>query len=138
MSGLARFSMSIEKNLLDRLEWLVRDSRYANRSEFIRDLVRDRLVEQEWKEDGEVIGAITLVYDHDKRELSGKLTRLQHHHHALILATTHVHLDEHMCAEMILAKGPASEIKEVADLMRQEKGVLHAALSFSSTGRSLT
>ena len=137
MTDLSRFSISIEKRLLERLEGLVKKSNYANRSEFVRDLLRERLVEEEWKSNEEVVGTITLVYDHDTRELSKKLTRLQHHHHDLVLASTHVHLDEHMCAEMVLARGRASEIEEMANLLRQQKGVLHAALSVSSTGREL-
>lgn len=137
MSNLSRFSISIESGLLERLERLVKKRKCANRSEFIRDLLRERLVEEEWKGNEEVVGTITLVYDHETRELSKKLTRLQHHHHDLVLASTHVHLDEHMCAEMVLTKGPASEIKEMASLLRQQKGVLHASLSLSSTGREL-
>jgi len=129
--------MAIEGPLLERLEEMVRKGNYGNRSEFIRDMLRDRLVEQEWEGDEEVVGTVTLVYDHETRELSKKLTRLQHHHHDLVLASTHVHLDEHMCAEMILTKGKASEIREMTDLLRQQKGVLHAALSVSSTGKGL-
>lgn len=137
MSSLVRFSLSLEKMLLDRLETLVKRSRYDNRSEFVRDMIRDRLVEHEWREGGEVVGTITLVYDHHKRELNNKLISLQHHHHDMILATTHVHLDEQMCVEMILTRGAAEEISGLADDIRQQKGVLHAALSLSSTGRKL-
>lgn len=137
MTDLSRFSISIEKGLLERLETLVKKRGYANRSEFVRDLLRERLVEEEWKSNEEVVGTITLVYDHETRELSKKLTRLQHHHHDLVLASTHVHLDEHMCAEMVLTKGRAGEISDMADMLRQQKGVLHAALSISTTGRKL-
>jgi len=137
MSSLVRFSLSMEKDLLDRLEKLVKNSKYANRSEFIRDMIRNRLVEHEWKRDQEVVGTVTIIYDHHTRELNRKLTDLQHHHIHMILATTHVHLDEHMCAEMILAKGRAGQIEEIADLLRQQKGVLHAVLAVSSTGKQL-
>ena len=137
MSTLQRFSMAIERPLLDRLEAMVMKNKYANRSEFIRDMLRERLVEEEWKGNEEVVGTITLVYDHETRELSKKLTRMQHHHHDLVLASTHVHLDKHMCAEMVLAKGKAGEIEEMANLLRQQKGVLHATLSLSSTGKEL-
>lgn len=137
MSELSRFSISIEPGLLERLEALVAKSKYANRSEFVRDLLRERLVEEEWNAGAEVVGTITLVYDHETRELSKKLTHLQHHQHDLVLASTHVHLDRHMCAEMVLLKGRAGAIKEMANRLRQQKGVLHASLSLSSTGKGL-
>jgi len=137
MADLCRFSISIEKGLLERLAELVKKSRYENRSEFVRDLLRERLVKEEWGKDEEVVGTITLVYDHETRELSKKLTHMQHHHHDMVLATTHVHLDETMCAEMVLTRGKASEIEKMANLLRRQKGVLHASLSLSSTGNEL-
>ncbi len=137
MSDLVRLSLSIEKSLLERLEGLVRSRGYTNRSEFVRDMVRDRLVEEEWALDREAVGTITLVYDPRTRELSHKLTGLQHRHHGIILATTHVHLDDDICVEVLLARGKASSIREIADLLRQQKGVLHATLSMSSMGCGL-
>lgn len=137
MSNLVRMSLSIEKPLLDRLEAMAARSRYTNRSEFVRDMIRRQLVEEEWQANEEAVGTITLVYDHHARLLTEKLTDLQHHHHHAILATTHVHLDEHMCVEMILTKGPADRLRKIADLLRRQKGVLHAALSMSSTGKRL-
>jgi len=137
MSDLVRTSVSIERPLLNRLEKMIRGSRYTNRSEFIRDMIRERLVQQEWERDQEVVGTITLIYDHHVRLLNEKLTDLQHDHHGTILATTHVHLDKHMCAEMIMLQGRAGEIRRVADLLRQQKGVFHASLSISSTGTKL-
>lgn len=136
MSELVRLSISLEESLLRKLERLIKKSRYANRSEFIRDLIRARLVEGEWEADQEAVGTITLIYDHHRRQLSEKLTSLQHDH-GVVLAATHVHLDHHMCAEMIMAKGKAKHIKELADSLRQQKGVLHAELSMSSTGKKL-
>ena len=137
MSGVARLSFSIERPLLDRLERLVREGAYANRSEFIRDMIRDRLVEREWKHNEEGVGTITLIYNHHRRGLTERLTHAQHHHHHVILASTHVHLDEELCAEVIVVKGRALDIKKLADLLHQQKGVLHAALSVSSTGKKL-
>jgi CopG family nickel-responsive transcriptional regulator len=137
MPELVRLSISLEKPLYDRLEKLVREHGYSNRSEFIRDMVRDRLVEREWEHNREVVGTVTLVYDHHARRLSEKLTSLQHHHHDSILATTHVHLDEHMCAEMILIKGRAAIVKEIADMLRRQKGILHATLSMSTSGKNI-
>lgn len=137
MAGVVRLSISLEKPLLDRLEKLVKDGHYANRSEFIRDMIRDRLVEQEWKRGEEAVGTVTLVYNHHSRGLSDKLTDIQHDHHHVILATTHVHLDHDLCNETVVVKGLALEIKTLADMLRQQKGVLHASLSISSTGKNL-
>lgn len=137
MSNLERLSFSIEKPLANQLDKLVKQSGYANRSEFIRDLIRSQLVKQEWDRDQEVVGAITLVFDHHARGLTEKLVELQHHHHTAILASTHVHLDRHLCAEVLLVKGKADRVKHIADMMRRPKGVLHSELSMSSTGKQL-
>ncbi|MBI4828050.1 MAG: nickel-responsive transcriptional regulator NikR [Nitrospinae bacterium] len=138
MSKLTRLSFTIEKSLFDRLERLAKKSRYENRSEFIRDLIRDRLVEEEWEAGQEALGVITLIYDHHARGVAHKLTSIQHKRHTHALAATHVHLDERLCAEMILLRGRAGEIRAIADEMRRLKGVLHARLSMSSTGKGLT
>lgn len=137
MSKLVRVTMSLEESLMKRLEKLVESSRYTNRSEFIRDMIRERLVQQSWDANEDAVGTVTLVYNHHKRKLTQKLTELQHHHHTKVLAVTHVHLDEHLCAETILMRGRAREIRKLADLLRQQKGVLHASLSTSSTGHHL-
>lgn len=137
MSNLRRISLSIEEPLLKRLERLVQEYRYANRSEFVRDMIRERLVAQEWEQDQEVVGTITLLYNHHIRQLSEKLISLQHHHHTNILVTTHVHLDEHLCVEVILARGGAKHIRDIVNQLRQQKGVLHTALTMSSTGLQL-
>ncbi len=135
MNKLTRSSFAMEKDLTDRLEALVKESRYTNRSEFIRDLVREKLVRTGWDKNEEVLGTVTLVYDHEKRALSQKLVSLQHHQEACkVLAATHVHLDDHLCAEMIMVRGKAANVQELADLMRSRKGVLHAALSMSTAG----
>ncbi|MBI4582377.1 MAG: nickel-responsive transcriptional regulator NikR [Planctomycetes bacterium] len=137
MSDLVRLSLSIEQPLFDQLEKLVRKSGYVNRSEFVRDLIRDRLVRTEWDKDEEVLGTITLVYDHHRRQLAEKLIDLQHHHHTAVLVTTHVHLTQHLCAEVILVRGRAHLIQKLADLIHQQKGVLHSELSMTSTGAEL-
>lgn len=138
MSNLARLSFSIEQPLLERLERLLQDSRYQNRSEFIRDMIRQQLVDQEWERNELALGTVTILYDHHVRQLSEKLTDLQHDHHEAILATTHVHLTHHLCAEMIMVKGRADLIRDLANRLRQQKGVLHATLSMSSTGERLS
>ena len=137
MPQLHRFSFSIEKPLAEKLERMIKESHYENRSEFIRDLFRGKLVADEWETNGEALGTISLLYDHHKRRLSEKLIDIQHHHAAQVLASTHVHLDERICAEMIMVKGKGADIRHLFDHMRQEKGVLHAAISLSSTGQKL-
>jgi len=138
MSGVVRLSISLEPPLLDQLERLVEHSRYTNRSEFVRDLIRQRLVEQEWADKREeVVGTITMVYDHHARQVTDRLTDIQHDHHANILATTHVHLSHDLCAEMIMLRGNAARVREIADRLRQQRGVLHADLTMSTTGKQL-
>lgn len=138
MAKVTRFAVSLEEELFGRLDELVRRHRYTNRSEFIRDLLRNKLVEDQWQDaHGPVIGTLTLIYDHHAYQLSKRLTELQHHHHRVVLATTHVHLDAHLCAEMIMMRGKPGEIREIADLAGQQKGVLHSALSISTAGQGL-
>jgi CopG family nickel-responsive transcriptional regulator len=138
MSELVRFSVSIEKSLYERMGRVLKKSGYGNRSEFIRDLVRGCLVDEEWKDNQEALGTITLIYDHHKRMLSDRLTDLQHHYPREILVSTHVHLDRRLCAEAILVKGRARTVEEIANQLRKEKGVLHASLAMGSTGKELT
>jgi CopG family nickel-responsive transcriptional regulator len=137
MPELIRLSLSIEKPLFERLERLAKQSGYTNRSEFVRDMVRQRLVQSEWEKDREVLGTITLIYNHHQRQLSEKLIHLQHHHHAAVKVTTHVHLSRDLCAEVIVVQARASQVRELTDLLRRQKGVLHADLTMSSTGVSL-
>lgn len=137
MSDLVRLSISLESDLAVELDRLVDRSRYENRSEYVRDLIRAQLVDEEWQEGHEVLGTITLIYDHHQNGLSDKLNALQHEHHASVLASTHVHLDHHLCAEMIMLRGQPDILRGMTDSMRKLKGVLHAALAFSSTGQSL-
>ena len=137
MSDLVRFSVSIEQSLFEQLEQQVADSEYSNRSEFIRDLIRNHIVEAQWHSNAESLGTIFLLYDHHSRGLSERLTHEQHHFSGQVLATTHVHLDEHLCAEMIMVRGRGRDIKALADRLHREKGVLHARLATGSTGRNL-
>ncbi|MFI5380493.1 MAG: nickel-responsive transcriptional regulator NikR [Tepidisphaerales bacterium] len=138
MPDITRFTVSLDKPLFTELDRLVEKHRYTNRSEYIRDLVRGALVKDQW-EDGTrpVVGTLTLIYDHHAYEIDRKLTDLQHHHHETVLATTHVHLDEHLCAEVIMMKGLPAELRKIADLSGRQKGVLHSVLTLSSTGHGL-
>jgi CopG family nickel-responsive transcriptional regulator len=137
MPGVERVSISLEKTLLNQLERLVHDGKYANRSEFIRDLIRDRLVEQSWERNEIAVGTVTLIYDHHTRGLTERLMQIQHDFHDVILAATHVHLDHDLCVESVVVRGRAGHIKTLADLLHSDKGVLHASLSISSTGKNL-
>jgi CopG family nickel-responsive transcriptional regulator len=138
VSGLTRFGISIDEDLLARFDQEIVDKGYKNRSEAIRDLIRNQLVEQDWKdEDEEVAGTITLVYNHHTRGLSDLLTELQHAYNQLILSTMHVHLDRHNCLEILVVKGKVREAKEIADKLLSVKGVLHGKLTVTSTGKNL-
>jgi CopG family nickel-responsive transcriptional regulator len=138
MADLVRLSLSLPQPLLERLENLMQEQGYTNRSEFVRDMIRDHLVAHEWQSaQQETLGTVTLVYNHHIRQLSEKLIELQHHYYHAILAATHVHLDHNLCAEVILIRAPAAQIQQLADHLRQQKGVLHATLSISSTGEHL-
>ena len=139
MPDLVRLSFSIDSALADRFEEMVRRGGYANRSEFFRDMIRERLVAEEWQGEGaaDAVGTITLVYDHHARGVNAKLTELQHDHHDAILATTHVHLDHDLCAEVIICHGNPTVIRSICDGLRQQRGVLHGALSMSSAGQRL-
>jgi len=137
MSNIVRLSVSLERPLYERLEKLVAQSRYSNRSEFVRDLIRAHLVDQEWRTDKVLLGTISLIYDHSARGLTDRLTHQQHHFSGNVLATTHVHLDADLCAEMIMVRGKGKDIKELADRLQREKGVLHAKLATGTTGKAL-
>ena len=106
MSDLVRFGVSIDERLLQRFDALVAEMSYVNRSEALRDLIRNALVEDQWKAgDTEAIGTVTLVYDHRAHDLADKLTDHQHSHHEEIVSTLHVHLDARYCLEVIVLRG---------------------------------
>jgi CopG family transcriptional regulator, nickel-responsive regulator len=136
-SNLARFSVSLEKDLLTRFLRLAKKHGWHNRSEALRHLMRDALVQEEWSGDDEIVGTITLVYDHHKRELVDRLTSVQHDHHEAVLAATHIHLDHDNCLEMIAVKGRASRVQKIADALTSSRGIKHGKLSITTTGRKL-
>jgi CopG family nickel-responsive transcriptional regulator len=137
MSELVRFGVSLEKSLLDRFDLLIREKQYTNRSEALRDMIRRELVQREWQRGSDVAGAITLVYDHHKRDVMSKVTDTQHMFQEAIISTQHIHLDHHNCLEIVAARGKAEEVQKLADALRSIKGVRHATLSMSSTGREI-
>ena len=137
MSELSRFGVSLEKRLLDKFDKLIKSENYSNRSEAFRDLIREKLVKTEWLKEENVAGAITLVYDHHKRDLLNALTDIQHDFHKLIISGQHIHLDHNNCLEIIIVKGKPKEIKLLANKLKSAKGVKHSQLSMTSTGKSL-
>lgn len=139
MPGLIRFGISMEKELLDRLDREIVKKGYPNRSEAIRDLIRNQLVELDWSRDEEeVAGTITIIYNHHVRGLSDLLLELQHDHHDLIISVMHVHLEHDHCLEVMVIKGPAAEARELAGRLIGVKGVKHGKLTITSTGKGLT
>lgn len=137
MSTITRFGISMDSKLLERFDRLIDEHGYSNRSEAFRDLVRDRLVKEEWEEDVETVGTITLIYDHHKRELQERLTHQQHQHHDSVVSTMHVHLDHDNCLEVLAVTGKARQIKRLADDLISTKGVKHGKLVMTSTGKNL-
>jgi CopG family nickel-responsive transcriptional regulator len=137
MSELVRFGISIDHDLIKKFDDLINKIGYKNRSEAIRDLIRERLVEEEWKKGEETIGIISLVYNHEIRELTDKLTNIQHKYYNLIISSTHIHLDEHNCLEVIVVRGKSDLIKKVAEQLISTKGVKHGKLSMTTTGKEI-
>jgi len=137
MEKVTRFSVSIETDLLSRFLSLTKKRGYLNRSEALRDIIREALVREEWAKNDEIIGTITIVYDHHKRDLTDRLTKMQHDHHEIVLATTHIHLDHDNCMEMIAVRGRASTVQKVADALVGSRGVKHGKLSATTTGKRI-
>ena len=137
MKELARFGISISTELLKKFDELIESKGYVNRSEAIRDLIRDYLVEHEWEKDAETMGAVTIVYDHHMRELNESLVALQHEYHSAITSSMHVHIDEHNCLEVVVVRGKGSMVKEIADRLISTKGVKHGKLTMTTTGKGL-
>ena len=137
MSGIVRFGVSLEKELLEKFDTLIKEKSYPNRSEAIRDLIREYLVKREWVKGKEVAGAITLVFNHHRRDLLDKLTDIQHHFHHLIISSQHVHLDHDNCLEIIVVKGKPEEARKLSNVLRATKGVKYGALSIATTGKEL-
>ncbi|HTR44712.1 MAG TPA: nickel-responsive transcriptional regulator NikR [Thermodesulfovibrionales bacterium] len=136
--AVIRFGISLENSLLERFDNLIRRKSYSNRSEAIRDLIRDTLVSEEWESATlETVGTITIVYSHDKRELTDTLTDLQHSYYDSIISSMHIHLDEHNCLEVIVVRGKAKDLKAIADRLIGTKGVKHGKLSVTTTGKHL-
>ncbi|QGU32297.1 nickel-responsive transcriptional regulator NikR [Thermochromatium tepidum] len=128
-----RFTVSLPKTLLDELDQRVVNRGYASRSELVRDLIRERIVEETWERgDAEVAGVLTIVYDHHQRELTRQILDIQHHQYVHVIATTHVHLDHHNCLETIILRGMPAEIERLSLEIGGLRGVRFAELTRTS------
>jgi len=132
-----RFSVSIEKDLIESFDALCHKRGWTNRSEAIRDAIRRQLIEQEWEDGEEVAGVITLLYDHHTPGLGTKLTEIQHHGLDVVISTTHVHVDEANCLEYLAVRGEARAIERLAHRLIGLKGVKHGQLTGTSTGKKI-
>jgi len=130
-----RVSLAIESELLARFDALIEKSGHGNRSEAMRDLMRNRLIEEEWATSttGEAVATVTLVYDHTKRELADRLLEVGHDHHGAVIATLHVHLDHDNCLEIVALRGKPKQLRHIADHLIGMKGVKHGKVVLSSS-----
>jgi CopG family nickel-responsive transcriptional regulator len=134
----ARFSVSVNNRLLKRFDEVIEKKKYTNRSKAIRDLIRTFLIEREWeKTEGEVMGTLTVLYDHDISGIIEKLTFFQHERHPNIISSMHIHLDKHNCMEIIAIRGLPQEVKEISNGLISCKGVKHGKLVMSSLGKEV-
>jgi len=138
MSKIVRFGVSIEEELLDGFDALIEKKGYANRSEALRNLIRGVLLEEDIREqpEAEVVGTLTLVYDHDHGDLANRLVDLQHQHHERIISTLHVHIDEHSCLEVLIVRGRNREVHQISDSLIGTRGVQHGKLIISTAASS--
>jgi len=139
MAKTVRFSISISPELLKKFDQAIKERAYKNRSKAIRDLIVRFIVDREWeKADREVMGSLTILYDHESRGLLEKLFEIQHDRHENIISTMHTHIDERNCMEILAVKGYPNEIRELADRIMSCKGVKHGRLVMSITGAEIT
>lgn len=131
--SVVRFGVSLEKELLEALDSFVNESHFTNRSQAIRQLITNNLIEKKWTSNDVVAGAISLVYDHHKRDLLNKLADLQHDYHDIILATQHFHIDHDNCLEIIAVRGKSAKLTVLANKLIALKGIQHGKLVMSNT-----
>ncbi len=141
MSELSRFGVSVEDELLQSFDQLIAGQGYANRSEALRDLMRDALVKsriEESAETGEILGSLTLVYDHHANDLAEKMNNLQHDFHNFIVSVLHIHISHDDCMEVIVLRGEAQQVRTLADSLLSLKGVKHGRLFVTLPTRQIT
>lgn len=134
---IKRFSISLDENLLAEFDDFILRRQYSNRSEAIRDLIRKSFIQDEWEAGKEVVGVISLVYDHHQYQLQERITELQHSFHHQIVSTTHIHMDHDNCLEVIIVRGKALEVRDLAEKLTAIRGVKDGNLAMSSTGEDL-
>jgi CopG family transcriptional regulator, nickel-responsive regulator len=133
MADLSRIGVAIDADLLGQFDRLIGERGYGSRSEAFRDLIRDALITQaSGADETPVVGTITLVYDHRQRMLSDRLTAAQHEFHHAMLSTLHVHLDHDNCLEVVVVRGRAGQVRQVAHTLISMKGVKHGRLTLTS------
>jgi CopG family nickel-responsive transcriptional regulator len=138
MEKVSRFGVSLETSLLEKFDPLLKKLGYKSRSGAIRDLIRERLVAEEWSVGNfKTIGVLSLVYNHHVRELSEALNRIQHNNLELIISATHIHVDHHNCLEVIILKGKSNQIKKISDELLSTRGVKHGKLIMTTTGSQI-
>lgn len=137
MAELARTGLSIDRELLARFDLAIAKKHYKNRSEAVRDLIRDHLVSEESDSNKVVVGTLTIVYDHHRPNLTEKLVNAQHHAGSSVLAATHVHLDHHNCLEVVIMKGRSGVLKDLANEILSLRGVKHGKFVLTTTAKDL-
>jgi len=132
---VTRFGVSLDSELLGRFDELIRGKGYTNRSEALRDLIRDALVAEHWRAGPkEGVAVVCLVYDHGELELPKRLTSTQHDHHGLVVSSLHVHLDARNCLEVLVLRGPGREVKHLGDALVSTRGVKHGRVFLTAGG----
>ena len=137
---LERIGISLEEELLAQFDHLITEKGYVNRSEAVRDLIRDALVQREWSQGGQAkerVAVVTLVYDHDASSLAQKLAHIQHENHRAVVSALHVHLDEHNCLEVLVLRGRGREVQQMGEGLVSTKGVKYGKLVPATTGQGL-
>jgi CopG family transcriptional regulator, nickel-responsive regulator len=137
MAELTRTGVSLEEDLLKQFDRVITKRGYKNRSEAIRDLIRENLVSEAVDRNKPVVAILSMIYDHHRPNLSNKLNEIQHHSHGNVLAATHVHLDKDNCLEVVIMRGRSGEVKHLADHMLAMRGVKHGKLVLSTTEKGL-
>ncbi|MBK7097055.1 MAG: nickel-responsive transcriptional regulator NikR [Sphingobacteriales bacterium] len=125
---MKRFGVSLEESTLNELDQLVSDRKFPNRSQAVRHLIKGAAVSEKISKNSTVAGALVIVYDHHKHDLSNKLTSVQHDYHHIILSTQHIHLSRELCLETIAMRGKAQKLQEIADTIIGIKGIKHGKL----------